>query len=157
MVVKSIVAAVNAQYLEDLEEVYVGYKNKNIKTIVEQLQTWYVITTKENISFKAHFLDPWSDTPEAHIKTFVHQLYRRQVKCEDYGVTVAEANKVNHFVSQMYACNLFKAKKVDDWEEIDDKLWGATQTHFAKQYVKESRKLERDKSHKNLKSSAAFR
>ena len=149
MVVKSIVAAVNAQYLEDLEEVYVGYKNKNIKTIVEQLQTRYVITTKENISFKAHFLEPWSDTPDAHITTFFNQLYRHQVECEDYGVTVAKANKVNHFVSKMYACNLFEAKIVDDWEESDDKSWRATQPHFAKQYVKESRKLEHDMSHKN--------
>ena len=37
--VEAIVAAVDAQYVEELEEDYVGYKNVNIKTMVEQLQT----------------------------------------------------------------------------------------------------------------------
>ena len=37
--VEAIIAAVDAQYVEDLEEDYVGYKNQNIKTMVEQLQT----------------------------------------------------------------------------------------------------------------------
>ena len=55
---KAIVAAVDAQYVEHLEENYIGYKNQNIWTMVHQIQTWYVITTKENIAIKAHFLDP---------------------------------------------------------------------------------------------------
>ena len=59
-------------------------------------------------------------------------------------------------MSQMYACNLPEAQKLDDWEERYNKLWGATQPHFMKQYTKERRKLERDKSHKNYESSAAF-
>ena len=43
---KAIVASIDAQYVEQLEEDYVGYKNQNIWTMVKQLQTWYVITTK---------------------------------------------------------------------------------------------------------------
>ena len=46
MAVKAIVAAVDAQYVEELKEAYVGLKTQNIKAIVDQLQTWYVITTK---------------------------------------------------------------------------------------------------------------
>ena len=56
--------------------------------MVEQLQTWYVITTKEKLIIKAHFLDTWSDMPEAHITTFAQELDRRQVKYEDHGFTV---------------------------------------------------------------------
>ena len=58
MAFEAIIAAVDAQYTEDLEEDYVGYKNQTIKTIVMQLQTWYVITTKEKLSIKDHFLAP---------------------------------------------------------------------------------------------------
>ena len=90
---KPIIADVDAQYVEQLEEDYVGYKNQNIRTMVKKLQTWYVITTKEKIAIKAHFLEPWSDTPNAHITTLSHQLDMRQVEYEDHGLTVAEATK----------------------------------------------------------------
>ena len=73
----------------------------------------------------------------------------RQVECKDHGVTVTKADKVDHFLSQMYACNLFEAKTVDHWEESDYKSWGATQPHFTKQYAKERCKLERKKPYKN--------
>ena len=58
MYFEPIVAAVDAQYVEEIEEDYVGYKNHTIKTIVKQLQTWYVITTKDKLSVNAHFLEP---------------------------------------------------------------------------------------------------
>ena len=54
--IEAIVAVVNTQYAEQLEEDYVGYKNQNIRKMVEQLQTWYIITTKEKLIIKAHFL-----------------------------------------------------------------------------------------------------
>ena len=65
--------------------------------------------------------------------------------------------KVEHFVAQMYACDLFETKILDDWEESNDRLWGTTQSHFTKQYVKERRKLARNKSNKSYESSTAFR
>ena len=84
--------------------------------MITQLRTWYVITTKEKLSIKAHFLSPWSDTQEAQVITFVQQLDRRQFKCEDHGVTVTGDIKVDHFVAQMYACALFEVELLDDWE-----------------------------------------
>ena len=57
----------------------------------------------------------------------------------------------------MYACGLFEAKFLDDWEETADKSWGKTRPHFTCQFNKESRKLEREKSQKNYESSNVFR
>ena len=156
MAVEDIVAAVNAQCLEQLEENYVSYNNQNISTMVEQLQMWYVVTIKEKLAIKAHFHDIWSDTPNAHITTFARQLDWRQVKCKDHGVTVTKADKVDHSVAQMYACNLFKDNFLEDWEDSDDKLWGSTQPHFTKQYAKERCKLACNKSNKYYESSADF-
>ena len=42
--------------------------------MVEQLQTWYVITTKEKLAIKVHLIYPWSDKPNTHITTFAFQL-----------------------------------------------------------------------------------
>ena len=66
-----------------------------------------VITTKEKLAIKAHFLAPWSNTQEAHVTNFARQLDRFQVKCEYHGITVTNDDKVDHFVAQMYACGLW--------------------------------------------------
>ena len=88
MAFEAIVVAADTKYVEQLEEDYVGYKNQNIRTMAEKLQTWYVITTKEKLAIKAHLLKPWSNTPDTHITTFARQLDMRQAKCKDHGVTV---------------------------------------------------------------------
>ena len=67
---------------------------------------------------------------------------------------VADDDKVDHLVAQMYACGTFEAKFLDDWEETSDKSWGETQPHFMRQVNKERQKLEREKSQKNYESSA---
>ena len=157
MTAKAIITDVNAQYVEEMEEDYFIYKNQTTKTMIKQLQTWYVTKTKEKISIKAHFLAPWSNTPDTHITTFTCQLDMRQVKCEDHGVMVTEDDEVYPFVSQMYACSLFKAKFLDDWKESSDKLWGTTLPQLINQYARERRKMERKQAHNHLEISTAFR
>ena len=44
--VESIVVDIDVQYVEEIKEDYMGYNNHTIKTMLDQLQTWYVITTK---------------------------------------------------------------------------------------------------------------
>ena len=97
--VEAIISAVDAQYVEELEEDYFGYKNQAIKTMINQLQTWNVITTKEKMSLKAHFLAQWSNMPDAHVTTFALELDRLQVECKYHRVKVTKTNKVDHFVS----------------------------------------------------------
>ena len=75
--VESIVIAVKNQYVKELSEDYIGYKNQTIAAMVKQLQTWYVITNKEKLNVKALFQYPWSYTPNYHITTLSRQLKRR--------------------------------------------------------------------------------
>ena len=128
--VESIVAAVDAQYVEEIKEEYLKYKNQTIMTTVTQIRTIYDITTKEKLYIKAHFLTPWSYTPYAHVATFERQLDRRQVDCKYHGFTITNNDKVDHFVAQMYACGLFEAKFLDDWEDTANKSLGDTHPHF---------------------------
>ena len=109
--------------------------------MVTQICTWYVITTKEKLDIKSHFLFPWSDTPEAHVTAFARQLDRRQVKCKDHGVTITNDDKVDQFVAQIYACGLSGAKFMDEWEETADNSWESTHPHFTRHLNKERRKL----------------
>ena len=59
-------------------------------------------------------------------------------------------------MAEMYACVLFEAKFLYEWEETFDKLWGATHPRFTRQFNKERRKLDREKFQKNYENSAVF-
>ena len=63
MAIEAIIVAVDAQYVKELKKDYVGYQNQMIKTVITQLRTWYVITTKEKLVINYHLLAPWSETP----------------------------------------------------------------------------------------------
>ena len=76
MAVKAIVVAVNEQYIYELKEDYISYNNQTIKTMLLQLCTWFVITKSKKFAIKAHFHDPWRDTPKSHITTFARQIDR---------------------------------------------------------------------------------
>ena len=141
--VEAIAAAVDEQYIDELREEYVGYKNASIKTMIKQLQSWFVITNSERIAIKASFLVPWADTPNAHVTTFARQLNRRQIECDDHGVIITDDEKVVHFVQEMYACGLFEARFLNNWEENSDKSWTVTLPLFTNQFNKERRNLER--------------
>ena len=105
--VKAIVAAVDNQYIKELSEDYIGYKNQMITTMITHLQTWFVIANKEKLDTKVLFYTPWSDTPNTHITTFARKLNQRQVECAKNLVTITDSDKVDHFVAQMYLCNIF--------------------------------------------------
>ena len=112
--VEAIAAAVDEQYIDELRKEYVGYKNATIKTMIKQLRSWFVVTNSEKIAIKTAFLAPWADTPNAHVTMFARQLNRRQIECHDHGDVITDDEKVVHFVQEMYACGLFKARLVDN-------------------------------------------
>ena len=154
--VEAITAAVDKQYIDELREEYVGYKNATIKTMIKQLQSWFVITNSEKIAIKATFLAPWSDTPNAHITTFARQLDHRQIECNDHGVIITDDEKVVHFIQEMYTCGLFEAKFLNNGEESGDKSWTVTLTLFTQQFNKERRTLKCAHNNKNYESINAF-
>ena len=56
----------------------------------------------------------------------------------------------------MYACGLFEARFLDDWEEKGDKSWNVTLPLFTQQFNKERRTLERQHNNKSFESSNVF-
>ena len=154
--VEAIVAAVDDQYVEELSEDYIGYKNQTIATMITHLQTWFLITNKEKLDAKALFYAPWSENPNTHITTLARQLNRRQVECATKQVTITDSDKVDHFVAQMYLCDIFESKFLDDLEEAQDKTWAAPKTLFVTQYKKEQRKLDRESKRTPYESNALF-
>ena len=125
--------------------------------MIKRFRSWFVITNSEKIAIKTAFLAPWADTQNAHVTTFARQLNRRQIECHDHGVVITDDEKVVHFVQEMYACGLFEARFLENWEESTDKSWTVTLPLFANQFNKEHRTLKHTNSNKNFASANVFR
>ena len=90
---------------------------------------------------KALFHNPWSNTPNSRVTTFARQLKLRQAKCKGNLVIITNADKVDHFVAQMYLSDIFESKFLDDWEDGTDKDWVSTKKYLVTQCNKEQRKI----------------
>ena len=55
-----------------------GYNKQTILEMLAQMGTWFKITNTDNIKIRTYFESPWSDTPNAQVKTFATQLDERQ-------------------------------------------------------------------------------
>ena len=76
--------------------------------MLAQLGTWFTITNAEKIKMRTYFESPWSDTPNAYVKTFATQLYERPIECADFTVTISNVDKTVFFVGQMDLSGLYK-------------------------------------------------
>ena len=56
--VTAIEQVVSTQYIEEKQKEYVGYNNKTIRLLLDHVQTWAIITNRDNIEAKAHFHAP---------------------------------------------------------------------------------------------------
>ena len=112
IVVEQIVnEVVNATYVEELKDDYIGYATQTIKTILAHLKTeWYIVPTLEKKLAKAAFSLEWDFT--SHITKFARDLDKQQKLCQDIGVTATNETKIQTDVENMYASEMFDDKKM---------------------------------------------
>ena len=126
---------IDAPYVEELEEDYVGYANQTIKTVLTHLKTtWCTVTTLEKKQAAEQFQIKWDGT--THITKYARQLDKQQKLCRDIGVPANDNQKTQIYVEQMYACEMFDDKEMTAWEDklTDDKTWSIAKTYFEKLY-----------------------
>ena len=68
---------------------------------------------------QTYFEYPWSDIPNAHVKTFATQLNERQLKCADFTVTISNVNKTV-FVRQMDLSGPYKNEFLEDYNKSNN-------------------------------------
>eukprot|EP00804_Cyclotella_cryptica_P027644 CCRYP_010271-RA/>CCRYP_010271-RA protein AED:0.46 eAED:0.43 QI:0/-1/0/1/-1/1/1/0/207 len=77
---KIVCKAVDAAYVEELDDDYIGYGAQTIKTILEHLRTeWCVVTTLEKKQASTAFHVQWDLT--SHITKFARGLDKQQKLC----------------------------------------------------------------------------
>ena len=149
---------IDAAYVEELEDDYVGYSGQTIKTIVQHLRTeWCIVTTLEKKQAAQAFHVQWDFT--CHITKFARELDKQQKLCRDIGVPAADATKIQHYVESMYASEMFDDKEMQAWEikPSADKTWDATKAHFVAIYKsKEKFNAEREARSGGFESASSF-
>eukprot|EP00804_Cyclotella_cryptica_P003839 CCRYP_020456-RA/>CCRYP_020456-RA protein AED:0.53 eAED:0.37 QI:0/-1/0/1/-1/1/1/0/425 len=132
---KIVREAVDAAYIEELDDDYIGYGAQTTKTILEHLRTeWCVVTTLEKKQASAAFHVQWDLT--SHITKFARELDKQQKLCQDIGVPAPDATKVQYYVEGMYSSDMFDDKEMQAWElkPSADKAWDSAKTHFLTLY-----------------------
>ena len=155
--VEAIVKAVDKQYVQQLKQDYIGFTGKIIFAVLKHLRMWYTVTNSQKIAIKRRFHAPWSETLNAHAKTYGAQLDRRQIECSDLDVTISDDGKVLHFVGEMESCGFFTRKFLDKMEDagVD---WKTTIKNWGKEFDKIGRGRERaaEREREGYSSAAAF-
>ncbi len=123
--VQRIIDSVKEQYIEELNEEYLGYANNTIKNVLHHLQTnWCKVMTRECTDATEAFYQAWVPNM-THIITFGRQLNKQQKKCKTINVIISNKAKTLHFVGQMYKSNYFTEEKMTKYKILSDvnKVW----------------------------------
>jgi len=130
-------------YVEELDEDYVGYSNQTIKTILTHIKdNWCIITTLEKKQAAENFRVQWDAT--SHITKYVRQLDKQQRLCRDIGIPAPDLNKVQYYVENMYASEMFDEKEMNAWENKPsaEKDWVNAKTYFGDLYRSKRKYME---------------
>ena len=135
---------IDAAYVEELEDDYVGYNTQSIKSILSHLRSeWCIITTLERKQAADDFRVVWDLT--SHITKFARELDKQQKLCRQIGVPASDASKVQYFIKSMYASDMFDDKEMQAWEVLSVQTWENAKTHFFTLYKsKEKFNAERE-------------
>ena len=132
---KIVREGVDASYIEELDDDFIGYSAQMIKTLIEHLRCeWCIVTTMERKQTAAAFHIQWDLT--SHITKFARDLDKQQKLCMDIGVPAADATKIQYYVESMYTSDMFDNKEMQAWEvkPIEGKTWDAAKEHFVTLY-----------------------
>jgi flagellar hook-associated protein FlgK len=145
MVERIVSEVVDSTYVEELEDDYIGYSSQTIKTIIDHLKTeWCTVTTLEKKQASEAFNLQWDFT--THITKFARELDKQQKLCREIGVPAADETKIQKYVENMYASEMFDDKEMRIWENKPDaeKTWPTAKTYFVELY-KSKRKFNEER------------
>ena len=107
--VAMLVANVKDHYLIELNEQYVGFRNKTPLNILAHLtKTWVRVQNHEKVEITNAFKFLWSDHPNMHTKTYAIELNKRQRAMVKLNVPCDDALKVITYVDNMHKSGIFK-------------------------------------------------
>ena len=112
-----LVANVEDQYLVEVNEQYVGFRNQTPLIILKHLtKTWVKVKNHKKVASTNAFKFLWSEHPSMHIKTCSINLNKRQRAMIKLDVPCDDALKVITYVDNMHKSGIFKERDLLKWE-----------------------------------------
>ena len=135
--VNLLVAAVEEQYVVELRQDYVGYKNRSPRAIIEHLgTTWVKITNSDKVAAKEAFVFDWADTPDMHVREYARQLEKVQRRLQGMKIPCDNDAMVIQYVDQMSKSGIFKESELLEWNNTETlQAWDATTKFFAEIWI----------------------
>jgi len=139
---------IDPKYYQELKKPLLGYKKVAIRYYLDHIKKeWCVLDTEETRLIKQHYFRGWNEEAEEEaLAMFGKRLDDKQEELGEDNIIITAADKLQHYMEQMYASEIFEQRNYDDWEDLDDedKTW-ANATNTFKNYIKKQRKYNRNK------------
>jgi hypothetical protein len=108
--------ALDEAYYSQLNHITTAYRNTTPIQILEHLDTrWCPLNVHAKKQLKAEFYADW-DSLIMHITAFGLKLDKEQKQLELLGILISDTDKLQFYMEQIYASNIFDKKEMIDWE-----------------------------------------
>ena len=123
------------KYITGLKKEYIGYKNETTKTLLSHIKQELVkSTTHERTKALETYHIPWDQV--INIMTYKQSLTKAQEKCVDLGIVCDASRKVQIYIEQMCATDVFEQKDFTTWKAKTEanKTWANATKYFGDIY-----------------------
>jgi hypothetical protein len=108
--------ALNETYYSQLKHVTTAYRNMTPIQILKHLDTrWCPLNVRAKKQLKVEFYADW-DSLVMHITAFGLKLDKEQKQLKLLGIAISGKDKLQFYMEQIYASNMFDKKEMIDWE-----------------------------------------
>ena len=137
---------------------YVGYKSQTPLTIIDHLYNmWVKVTNADKVAALDAFYFAWTDTPDAHIRTYTRQLEKIQRRLRKMKVPCTDEAIVIQYVDQMNKSGGFKESELLEWDNTASlQTWPETTKHFTEIWVDRMAFTRRQEDNRPFDSALAL-
>ena len=152
--VRRMVASIDAEYIEELENEYTGYNNETPKSILQHLASEYCTATiKDKLGSVAEFEKAWDQV--VPLGTWIMRLEQLRRKCKETGINIDDNRMVLKIAENAMKCAVFTQLDHEGYDELTDHKLDTVTKFWVKKY-KAHTKFTRDQAGTNAYESAAY-
>ena len=151
--VRRMVASIETEYIEALDNEYTGYNNETPKSILAHLATEYCkATITDQLSAERDFAKPWDQV--TNLGTWITRLEILRRKCEEVGVEINDGRMVLKITEIAKKCALFTDIDHEFYDELPDHALDTVTKFWVKKYKAHTKYIRAQTSANDYESAA---
>ena len=151
--VRRMVASIETEYIEALDNEYTGYNNETPKSILAHLATEYCkATITDQLSAESDFAKPWDQV--TNLGTWITRLEILRRKCEEVGVEINDGRMVLKITENAKKCALFTDIDHELYDKLPDHALDTVTKFWVKKYKAHTKYIRAQTSANDYESAA---